>query len=185
MQPFKLQAVLDHRQFVEDNLKKELADIRHQVELAEQHLKALQRKEVETGQRLKTEQAGGISSDQVIGYHAYLRSLADSIRRQQEALVTLQRREKAKQDEVLEAMRLLAARHSNQFVPYRFGVLRGRVFQGVGNKLRSALLISPLILYRLKMVKVGLCWIPHRGFTLWRNRIIWLGVNGSHGLFSN
>ena len=105
MQPFKLQAVLDHRQFVEDNLKKELADIRHQVELAEQHLKALQQKEVETGQRLKTEQAGGISSDQVIGYHAYLRSLADSIRRHQEALATLQRREKTKQDEVLEAMK--------------------------------------------------------------------------------
>ena len=105
MTTFKLQAVLDHRQFVEDSLKKELAEIRVQVDLAEQKLNALKIKEMDTTSRLRTDQTQGISSDQVVSYHAFLRALGDRIRSQQEVLDAMREKEKAKQDEVLDAMK--------------------------------------------------------------------------------
>ena len=63
MYTFKLQTVLDHRQFVEDNLKKEFADLRQQADAARQELERLKRKAMDTAAVLKQEQAAGLPSD--------------------------------------------------------------------------------------------------------------------------
>lgn len=105
MYTFKLQVVLDHRQFVEDNLKKELADIRQRCLAAKKHLDELSRKEMETEIDLKERQATGLSSDHVVGYQAYLQSLSERIRQQKKMVLALTQQEATKQDELREAMK--------------------------------------------------------------------------------
>jgi flagellar protein FliJ len=105
MTMFKLQTVLDHRQFVEDGLKKALAEIRQQALAARQTLDSLERKEMETGVKLAKAQEHGLPSDQVVAYHAYLNSLADQIGRQETEIEEIGEHEARKQDELLEAMK--------------------------------------------------------------------------------
>jgi len=105
MYTFNLQTALDHRQFIEDNLKKELAEIKQQVLKAREQLDAMKRKEMDTAAVLKNEQARGLSSDGVIAYHAYLKRLADRIKNQTSALGKLMGTESEKQGELLEAMK--------------------------------------------------------------------------------
>lgn len=105
MYTFNLQIVLDHRQFIEDNLKKELAEIKQQVTRVRQQLETMKRKEMDTATVLKKEQTKGLSSDGVIAYHAYLKRLADRIERQTSTLGKLVEVESEKQNELLEAMK--------------------------------------------------------------------------------
>jgi len=105
MYTFNLQTVLDHRQFIEDNLKKELAEIKQQVAQARKQLDAMKRKEMDTAALLKDEQARGLSSDGVIAYHAYLKRLAGRIERQASTLDKLVESESEKQNELLEAVK--------------------------------------------------------------------------------
>lgn len=105
MYTFNLQTVLDHRQFVEDSLKKELAEIKQQVSIARRQLDSLKRKEMDTAAALKREQERGLSSDQVIGYHHYLRRLVDRIIRQNGVVAEYRTLESAKHDELVEAVK--------------------------------------------------------------------------------
>ncbi len=105
MYTFNMQTVLDHRQFIEDQLKKDLAEIRQQVMAAQQQMKLLKRKEMDTRTALKQEQAEGVSSDQVVAYHAYLKRLSDRIARQVTVISEIRERESKKQDALLEAMK--------------------------------------------------------------------------------
>ena len=105
MYTFNMQTVLDHRQFIEDQLKKDLAEIRQQVMAARQQLKLLKRKEMDTRTAFKQEQAEGVSSDQVVAYHAYFKRLSDRIARQVTVISEIKDRESKKQDELLEAMK--------------------------------------------------------------------------------
>ena len=105
MYKFKLQAVLDHRLFSEDNLKKELADIRHHLMAAQQQLNALKEKEMDTAAALKWEQKQGISSDQVVAYHHFLKWLSEHMAEQKTMVVQLKEREVEKQVELSEAMK--------------------------------------------------------------------------------
>ena len=105
MYTFNMQTVLDHRQFIEDQLKKDLAEIRQQVMAAQQQMKLLKRKEMDTRTALKQEQAEGVSSDQVVAYHAYLKRLSDRIARQMTVIDEIRERESKKQDALLEAMK--------------------------------------------------------------------------------
>jgi len=105
MYTFNLQTVLDHRQFVEDSLKKELAEIKQQVSIARRQLDSLKRKEMDTAAALKREQERGLSSDQVIGYHHYLRRLVDRIIRQKGVVAEYRTLESAKHDELVEAVK--------------------------------------------------------------------------------
>ncbi|BBO88297.1 flagellar export protein FliJ [Desulfosarcina ovata] len=105
MYTFRLQAVLDHRQFVEDNLKKELAEIRQQAMAAEKTLEQMENKEQFTAEALRNEQVSGLASDHVTAYHSYLRRLSDRIVAQKTLIVTIENRISRKQDEVLEAMK--------------------------------------------------------------------------------
>jgi flagellar FliJ protein len=105
MYTFNMQPVLDHRQFIEDNLKKELAEIRQQAIANQQQIKSLEGKEMDTVAALKREQAGGVSSDQMVAYHAYLKQLSDRIARQITVACEIKDRESKKQDELREAMK--------------------------------------------------------------------------------
>ena len=102
---FKLQAVLDHRQFLEDNLKKELAELRQAQTDAEDRLKMLNEKEHRTRETLSREQARGLFSNQVVTYHAYLKRLDDQIDSQKAEISVISERVIKKQDEVLDAMK--------------------------------------------------------------------------------
>jgi flagellar FliJ protein len=105
MYTFKLQTVLDHRQFIEDNLKKEFADIRQQALAARQELETLKKKEMNTAAVLKQEQAAGLSSAQVVAYQAYLNRLAVRMDRQALLINEIEEKESQKQDELLDAMK--------------------------------------------------------------------------------
>jgi flagellar FliJ protein len=105
MYTFKLQAVLDHRQFVEDHLKKELAAIKQQLLDARQLLDGLNRKAMTTTTALKQEQRNGLSSDQVVAYHAYLQRLSDKISRQETITSEIASREAETQADLLDAVK--------------------------------------------------------------------------------
>lgn len=105
MYTFQLQTVLDHRQFSEDNLKKELADIRQQLLSAQEQLDVLETKEMNTAAALNSEQAQGIASDQVVAYHAFLMSLSERIAGQKMVLGDLKAQESEKQIELGEAIK--------------------------------------------------------------------------------
>lgn len=105
MYAFKLQPVLDHRQFIEDNLKKELAEFKQQVLLTRQKLDSMKRKEMATLSALKQDQQKGISSDQVLAYHAYLKQLWEHIARQQAAVEEMEQQESEKQATLIAAMK--------------------------------------------------------------------------------
>ena len=105
MYSFKLQPVLDHRQYIEDDLKRELAEIKQQVSLARQQLDSLKRKEMNTASALKMQQKEGLSSDQVLAYHDYLKRLSDQIADQNKLTAEIEAQELEKQDALLEAMK--------------------------------------------------------------------------------
>jgi flagellar FliJ protein len=105
MYAFKLQAVLDHRQFIEDQLNKELAEIKQRIMTAREQMEDLRKKEMDTVVALKQEQSRGISSDQLIAYHAYLRRLGDRIVVQAKVLDDIKHEESAKRDELMDAVK--------------------------------------------------------------------------------
>ena len=105
MHRFNMQTVLDHRQFIEDKLKKDLAEIRQQVSAAHQQMNRLERKEGDTRTALTHEQATGASSDLVAAYHAYLNRLSDRIARQVKIISEIREQESKNRDALLEAMK--------------------------------------------------------------------------------
>ncbi|GAB6908855.1 hypothetical protein DESC_300068 [Desulfosarcina cetonica] len=105
MYTFKLQVVLDHRQFLEDNLKKELAEIRQQAQAAKKVLEQMRNKEMQTIAELKDEQTKGLSSDFVVAYHTYLERLSERMINQQATIKKIEALIAKKQDGVLEAMK--------------------------------------------------------------------------------
>ncbi|MEE4111911.1 MAG: flagellar export protein FliJ [Desulfobacteraceae bacterium] len=105
MYRFNMQTVLDHRQFIEDKLKKDLAEIRQQVMAAQLQMKWLNRKEADTRTALKQEQAAGVSSHQVVAYQLYLKRLSERITRQAKVISEISQRESKKQEALLEAMK--------------------------------------------------------------------------------
>lgn len=105
MYTFKLQAVLDHRQFIEDQLNKDFAEINQRIMTIKKQMDQLRRKEMETIRALKNEQSLGISSDQVIVYHAYLRQLGDRLANQAKTLVNVENEACEKRDALLDAVK--------------------------------------------------------------------------------
>ena len=105
MYTFKLQSVLDHRQLVEDNIKKELAQIRQQADENQKKLELLRQKEMDTIQVLQQEQKQGLNSDGVLAYHAFLKNLSLRIIKQQDVVDQIHDQEKAIKNELIEAMK--------------------------------------------------------------------------------
>ena len=127
MYTFKLQAVLDHRQYIEDRLQKELADIRRQLDESRQHLVSLQGKARDTAAALKREQADGLSSDRVVAYHAYFKRLDGDIHRQERAIGEIEVLERMKQNELLEAVKkrqILEKLKEKELQRYNLAMLR-------------------------------------------------------------
>ncbi len=102
---FKLQAVLDHRQLVEDNIQKELAQIKQLYMENQTKLESLKNKETETMHILKREQAEGLSSHEVIAYQDFLRDLARRITKQKEELEDIREQEEEKKKCLCEAVK--------------------------------------------------------------------------------
>lgn len=102
---FRLQAVLDHRQFVEDCLKKELADVQKQVSSARQQLDALHQKERQTVEAMQQEQKAGLASHQAVAYHTYLRRLARRIGDQRRVVDEMRSLAAQKQTDLIGAMK--------------------------------------------------------------------------------
>jgi len=105
MYKFNLQSVLDHRQSTEDNLKRELAQIQQHVKTAQQQLDALVERENHTMALLKQEQAEGLGSDRVVGFHAYFSRLSEQIIKQKKALCEAQQLETVKLNELGEVLK--------------------------------------------------------------------------------
>jgi len=127
MYTFKLQVVLDHRQYIEDSLQKELAAIRRQLDDARQHLVSLQHKAADTATALKRQQADGLSSSQVVAYHAYLKRLDGDIACQEKAVGEILEREKMKQNDLLEAVKkrqILEKLKEKEFQRYNLAMLK-------------------------------------------------------------
>ena len=105
MYKFNLQCVLGHRKSIEDNLKRELAQIQQQVQAVQRQLDALEERENHTMALLKQDQVEGISSGQVVGFHAYFARLSEEIIKQKEELVSIKQQESAKLKEWSETLK--------------------------------------------------------------------------------
>ncbi len=105
MYTFNLQAVLDHRQLIEDQLKRELAHLQHSLQLARQELERLENRMNATMVTLQQEQAAGMSSGQVVAVHAYLRRLSERISRQTGLVVDVEKQASTKRDQLNEALK--------------------------------------------------------------------------------
>jgi flagellar FliJ protein len=105
MYKFNLQAVLEHRRFVEDNLKKELAEAKQRVLIERRNTERLTNKEMKTIAALQQEQYRGLTSNQVVTYQVFLTRLAQRIVDQEAVLADALAVESAKQNELLEAMK--------------------------------------------------------------------------------
>ncbi len=102
---FNLQAVLDHRQLVEDQLKRELAQIQRRLKTAQQEMGSLENRVNATMATLQQEQAVGMSSDQVVSVHTYLRRLAGQITTHKGLLADLEAQRSTKRDELNDALK--------------------------------------------------------------------------------
>lgn len=105
MYTFKLQAVLDHRQFFEDNLRKELSEIKAKVVNEEQLLESLKRKEMKTIQSLQVEQVSGITCHQIVTYHTYLNQLFKRISAQETVVEGIRTEAAQKHAEMIDAVK--------------------------------------------------------------------------------
>ncbi len=105
MYRFKLQSVLDHRQLLEDNIKKELAEIRQQVIESKHELELMKKKEMNTISELSQKQAEGLSSDGVVAYQVYLMNLSQRMVDQEKKISDFQKQSAAKQEALREAMK--------------------------------------------------------------------------------
>ncbi len=105
MYQFKLQPVLDHRKFLEDDLKKRLAEIKTKLLSALERLDAMKRKEMITNQTLAEEQANGLSSAQVVAYHQYLKVLSERIVEQAREAEKIEAQVSTVQKEMIEAVK--------------------------------------------------------------------------------
>ena len=105
MYTFNLQAVLDHRQLIEDQLNRELAHLQHSLQMARQELERLENRMNATMVTLQQEQAAGMTSGQVVAVQAYLRRLSGQISRQKGLVVDVENQASTKRDQLNEALK--------------------------------------------------------------------------------
>lgn len=105
MYTFKLQTVLDHRQFLQACLEKELAETQARLLVESRHLQSLERKAMKTTAALKREQAEGLSSDAVVAYQTYLKRLSEQMIRHRDRLNEIRQTEARTKNDLIEAMK--------------------------------------------------------------------------------
>ena len=105
MYTFNLQTVLDHRQMLEDQLKRELAQIQRHLTLARQELGRLEDQVNATTVSLQQEQTAGMSSDRVVAVFAYLRRLSGQITTQKALVADIEQKASTKRDELNDALK--------------------------------------------------------------------------------
>ncbi len=103
MYTFKLETLLNHRKYEEDNLKREFALIRRNLETEKQFHTELLEKEKQTAMELKRKQENGMQSAEVLTYHRYFERLSTEIEAQAGVVVKTENQLSGKRDELSKA----------------------------------------------------------------------------------
>ncbi len=100
---FKLWAVLKQRQQVEDNVKKELADLQRALHKERAVLNSCFQEESQTWQEVNRKELAGVRAPEVTLYRIYLQYLDEAIRNEKKAITGLEGELNRKLSELLEA----------------------------------------------------------------------------------
>jgi flagellar FliJ protein len=105
MYKFKLEPLLNHQRFIEDQLQKALAQIREKLDEQNALLEQLLRKERKMTAQLKEKQSEPLSSDDLILYRHYFDRLRQDVARQRERTRETESCFRVKQEELLEVVK--------------------------------------------------------------------------------
>jgi flagellar protein FliJ len=105
MYQFKLEPLLNHQRFIEDQLQKALAQIREKLDEENALLEQLLRKERKMTAQLKEKQRETLSSDDLILYRHYFDRLRQDVARQRKRTRETERCFRVKQEELLEVVK--------------------------------------------------------------------------------
>lgn len=105
MYTFKLEALLEHRKYVEDTLQRELSDIKRRLSEEEKKLGQMIRKEEDMSVKLRQLQEESVSSQDMIMYQKFLVRLADELKQQKRKIFSVEKSHQKKRNEVVEAMK--------------------------------------------------------------------------------
>ena len=100
---FKLWAVLKQRQRVEDNVKKELADLQRALHKEREILNSCFHEESQTWQEVSRKELAGIQAHEITLYRTYLQYLDEAIRNEKQVITGLEGEVNQKLSELLEA----------------------------------------------------------------------------------
>lgn len=105
MYQFNLEPLLKHQRFLEDQLQKELAEIRLQLDEENSKLEQMIQKEAKMTTQLKEKQSQPLSSDDLILYRHYFDRLREDVARQREITSETERCYRVKQEELIESVK--------------------------------------------------------------------------------
>lgn len=105
MYQFNLEPLLKHQRFLEDQLQKELAEIRLQLDKENTKLEQMIQKEAKMTAQLKEKQSQPLSSDDLILYRHYFDRLREDVARQREITSETERCYRVKQEELIESVK--------------------------------------------------------------------------------
>ena len=105
MYQFKLEPLLNHRRYQEENLQKELADLKKRLQAEQHQLGRLKKKKRRNVQMLQARQKGGRPASELQLFVDFLDHLTAELKTQAERVREAQRRFDATRRELLAAMK--------------------------------------------------------------------------------
>ena len=105
MYKYNLQALLEHRKFIEDMLQKELSVAKIELNEEKSKLDSIQRKERDVSSTLKEIKKGKITSQDIIMHHNYLVRLNEELIELKKRVISVERLCVKKRAKVVEAMK--------------------------------------------------------------------------------
>ena len=105
MSDFKLNPVLEHRKFKEEQIQKELADLDQRLCREQARLTGFLERKSRLTDELQDAQAQGITISQTLLYQHYLEGLKSDLKHQQRRVGAVRQEHSQKQSELLEAVK--------------------------------------------------------------------------------
>ena len=105
MYNFSLQSLLNHRKHIEENLDKELGEIKRTVNREKRRLENITKEKIKCQQGLQKKQGDGKKVNEIILCFNYLDKLAKDINKQKMCLKEIEKEYSIKRSELIEAMK--------------------------------------------------------------------------------
>jgi flagellar FliJ protein len=105
MYKFSLQSLLNHRKHIEENLDKELSQVKRAMNIEKRRLESIIRDKINCQQRLQKKQSSGKKIHEIILCFNYLDKLSKEIDTQTRRLKDVKKEYQLKRGELIEAMK--------------------------------------------------------------------------------